>query len=70
MYLYDLFPEYKVENQEFECKRTIAKSIDNEEQRLNWMTCTIGNFLPIVHPIITLRAFYCRQFLLVCLLRD
>lgn len=42
MYLYDLFPEYKVENQEFECKRTITKNRDNEEQRLNWMKCVAG----------------------------
>lgn len=42
MYLYDLFPKYKVENQEFECKRTITKSKDNEDLMLNWMKCVAG----------------------------
>lgn len=39
MVLKDLFPGYVVENQEFECKRTISK---DETQMIDWMKCIAG----------------------------
>lgn len=47
MFLYDLFPEYKVENQDFECKKIISKIDENkkegkEVQMIDWLKCIAG----------------------------